>query len=374
MVRPIAIAALLIAGLLAGPVRAEPVRDWVVVYWMCYDNDLEPAGRPILDMLGEGVRDDRVAVAVFADFRGDGGMTRFVLTEQGEASSPLPGEGSAVPEQLGEALAWVAAELPARRYAVVFLNHGGRLGDSCHDGTPGEPGADWMWVPAMADVLEAWQAGLDGEVELLFLQQCGKGTLENQYELRRTAKVVMGSQTVVGAPNRYYARALEALSASPEADGEQLARWIVDFETADMFTTYTALRSEQLERLPERLDPLLRALIDSGVGQARSYGEVEDISFQQPPDEVFIDLEAALNAWHLAAEIQPSAVKGFATWLATELILHHRVSPRAGAGPRGWSGLTVMVAGPKSLARYAGYELYADTLLDEWLLRDHPAR
>lgn len=225
MSRTLAIALALIVGLLATSARAEPVRDWVVVYWMCYDNDLEGAGRPILDMLGQGVRGDRVAVVVFADFRGSGGMTRFVLTGQGEASESLPGEGSAVPGELASALAWVAQEMPARRYGVVFLNHGGRLGDSCYDGTPGEPGADWMWVPAMADVLEAWRAGLDGDMELLFL--------------------------------------------------------------------------------------------------------------------------------------------------------HHRVSNRAGSGPKGWSGLSVMVAGSKTLARYRDYAIYADTLLDEWLLRDQsgePAR
>ena len=43
------------------------------------------------------------------------------------------------------------------------------------------------------------------EVELLFLQQCGKGTLENYYSFKDAAKVVMGSQTNVGAPNSYYA-------------------------------------------------------------------------------------------------------------------------------------------------------------------------
>jgi hypothetical protein len=316
------------------------------------------------------VRSDRIAVVVFADFRGDGGMTRFLITQEGETSSPLPGEGSAQPSTLEGALESVAAELPARRYALVFLNHGGKLSQSCYDGTPGSPGADWMQVPAMADVLSRWRAGLDGEVELLFMQQCGKGTLENGYELRGAARWVMGSQTVVGAPNRYYTAALEALSAEPEADGAQLARWIVDHETANMFTTYTALSSERLEELPARLDALLQPLIDSGIGQAPSYHRVGDISFSQPPDELFVDLVGVLTAWHLAAGIRPVEVKRFASWLDDELILHHRVSPRATGGASGWSGLSLLVAGRKTLGGYAKYDIYADTLLDEWLMRD----
>ena len=54
MGRVVAITALLIASRVAGPARSEPARARVVVYWMCCDNDLEPAGRAILHTLARG--------------------------------------------------------------------------------------------------------------------------------------------------------------------------------------------------------------------------------------------------------------------------------------------------------------------------------
>ncbi len=38
-------------------------------------------------------------------------------------------------------------------------------------------------------------------------------------------------------------------------------------------------------------------------------------------------------------------------------------------GASGWSGLSVLVGPPDVLKPYAGYDIYADTLLDEWLAR-----
>ena len=42
--------------------------DWILLYWMPYDNDLSRFGRDILEMLNRGVQRDNILVLVQADF------------------------------------------------------------------------------------------------------------------------------------------------------------------------------------------------------------------------------------------------------------------------------------------------------------------
>lgn len=352
--------------------RSAPAeRDWVVVYWMCYDNNLEGAGRPILDMLGKGVRSERVAVVVAADFRDDDGMVRFVLTDQGETKEPLPTEGSTDPEVLAAQLAWVAEQMPAKRYGIVFVNHGGAQSKSCFDEHPAEGLGGWLEVPDIADVLEAWRRGLDdAEVELLFMQQCGKGSLENHYELRGAARFVMASQTLVGAPNYYYTEALAALSADPLAfGGEGLAKLFMAHETANMFTDYTATSSEALAQLPGKLDAVLAPLFDADSEGLPPVTDVGRVSFSFAPDEGFVDLIGGLTEWYGGAKLELGPVKEFATWVETTLIAARRVSSRASTDQRRWSGLSILLATPRARRTYRTYDLYVDSRLDEWMER-----
>src|SRR5690606_312611 len=113
-----------------------PPYDWVFYFHMAYDNDLERCGPPILSMLQQGLTSERVAVVVTADTRDEEGMRRIVLTSAGARQERLDEEGSAEEEVLAAELAWVSANLPAKKYAVVFLDHGGALGQMSFDEHP----------------------------------------------------------------------------------------------------------------------------------------------------------------------------------------------------------------------------------------------
>lgn len=242
---------------------AENARwEWVFVYYMSYDNNLDRCGRPILDMLKNGITSERVAVVVVADFIDRDGMQRFELTKGNETQTVLTTEASADATVLASQLAWVRENYVAKKYAVVFLNHGGALAEMCLDEFPGRRnGPRWLFLPAVAEVLTAWRSTLPGALELVFLQQCGKGTLENYFQMRTTAPFVMASQTVVGAPNYYYTDALRAICATPDLDGRQVAKLFQTHETATMFTTYTTIDTAQIAQLPEKLDAVLHPLL-----------------------------------------------------------------------------------------------------------------
>lgn len=354
--------------------------DWALVYYMAYDNNLEGCGRPILDMLGKGVTGDNIIVTCQADFTDDAGMRRYVITKDGEKVEAVPGEGSAEEETLAEYLAWTRATVRAKRVALVFLDHGGRLGQMSNDDNPGrEGGQSWLEVHETSRVLADHRKAVKeqgGEVELVFLQQCGKGTLENYHAFRDTGVVVMGSQTVVGAPNSYYTDVVRWTQAHPAGTGEELAAEIHRREAPNMFTTYTTLRGAALEELPARLKPLLAPLL---AKESLVIPPGLRACFDQPPDELFIDGFALLQGLYAANEVDPAPLSAFTTWASDELIAGHTVSksPRAQRTAGTWCGFSIYVPRSKrALKRYEHYPIYRETDLDlllEKLLTARPA-
>jgi hypothetical protein len=255
--------------------RHPPDWDWVFVYYMSYDNDLSHHGPPILDMLAEGIRagdagdSDRVAAVVLADFDDADGLRRYELTAGGRREVAVGGEGSAETGTLTDFLAWVGDHYEARKYALIFLDHGGRLDQMSNDARPGRAGgANWLSVPEVATALSRWRSGLRGEVELLFLQQCGRGAVEDVYELRAAAPVLLASQARMDAPNSYYPDVLAWAGRHPEAGGEALAAQIAQQEGEDGFVILASVRTDALEELPRRLDAALAPALAVGAGLA----------------------------------------------------------------------------------------------------------
>jgi hypothetical protein len=355
---------------LAQPASAEdaPRYDWVLHYYMAYDNNLERCGRPIIDMLRKGITSDRVAVVVSADFRDTKGMHRYVLTQSGEKSERLSEEGSAEEETVAAELAWVGRHFPARRYGLVFLNHGGALGQMSYDEHPGRAGGqNWLYPPDVAKVITRWRTRIKkrgGEVELMFFQQCGKGSLENDHAMRNAARYVMGSQTLVGAPNYYYTPAIRELCQRPrKIDGKGLAKLFTRHETPNMFTTYTTVSSAKAKQLAAHLDPVLEPLVRKGDQLAlpprRSLPSCFDAG-----SEPFFDLLALLKGLYRANGLEERGLERFTRWVQKELIVEHRVSPQRKARAGGWSGLSLMLPTRRALlVRYADYPIYRDTRL-----------
>lgn len=350
--------------------------DWVFHYYMAYDNNLEGAGQPILEMLQEGITSERVVVLVSADFRDQDGMTRYVLTKDGQTSERLSEEGSAEEETLATELAWVRDGYKAERYALVFLDHGGALGEMSNDEHPAKRGGqNWLYPPEVATVLGDFRARVEGEVELMFYQQCGKGSLENYYAMRNAAKYVMGSQTVVGAPNYYYAKAIQAICEQPARSGRELAALFTQHETTNMFTTYTTLDCAQLRELPQRLDAVLEPLLAVETLSVEAVAKLRPC-FTFPsgrPIELFFDAFHMLDALYAAHGLDAAPLDAFKTWVSNTLITGHRVTPRQNQGAETWCGFSIFLpTRAQRLAKYRDtYGIYGDTKLgafhDHWL-------
>src|SRR5262245_11088372 len=181
----------------------RPLYDWGVAYYMSYDNNLEQHGPTILGRIANGITSERTLAAVQADFRDAAGMRRYTIRSSGVEMTRVESEDLASEDRLIDYLTWFASSFRCRRYAVVILNHGGKLDDLCLDESSGDGSRRWMSGRRLGQRLRGFR-GMPGGCELLFLQQCGRATLENLYSFRGTARFVLASPVNVGAPNTYY--------------------------------------------------------------------------------------------------------------------------------------------------------------------------
>lgn len=355
-------AAALLAAVLASHGAAQEAappadRPWTVVYVMSYDNDLERHGTTILGALRNGLRDTPNAAAVLADDRDPGGLRRFVLTGEGTTASRIDSDDSTSAAVLGEFLEWVAAEVPARRYVIAFLDHGGGQGEMCQDWRPAEDtAAGWMHAREAAKAVTRFHDGGRRDVALLFLQQCGRANAADLWTFRAAAPWILASQTRVGAPNTYYESVLGWLADHPDASGADVARRIAAEDRH--FSSLALVDAAAARELPERLKPLAEALLrrdtpSAPAGLPACYGGtklVQDTSFD------LVQWTAAAAAGDAAAEAAAASLRG---WVESKLVAEHLRGPVHEEGSGRWCGVSLFVPSAAAARR-----LHADHPFD----------
>lgn len=304
------------------PTRAF-AQDWLLVYWLPYDNDLAFAAPEILGALerahapGEG----RVEVVAQVDLPGEAGMTRVRIGPAGREDTLLAGrDESSQVEELASLLDWVERSTDARHVMIALLGHARRLEELSPDRASSGAQA-WMRLDELAPVLEGFRARLRGEVELLVLQSCAKASVEVAYELRRTARFLLASQALLGAPNHYYGGAIAALRAVPSTDGAGLAEVIAASERPDMFVGLSLVDLGPLDALPDLVDAAATESSDPIPAPG-----LETRVFLHGGD-VFMDARALLEARMLRAPVQPSGTEALSTFLRRDALVWHRTSP-----------------------------------------------
>ena len=145
--------------------------DWILFYWMPYDNNLWRCGAPILQMLTRGAQGDNTLVVLVSDLTEEEHLTRRVITS-GEIAEThqLPTADSSNVEIYAEQLEWVKSRYSADRWAVIFLGHGGHLDELSPDERPAtgrRTRIQWMNIVELADVLSSFNLFLPSSKEQL---------------------------------------------------------------------------------------------------------------------------------------------------------------------------------------------------------------
>ncbi|MBT3378252.1 MAG: hypothetical protein HN742_38370 [Lentisphaerae bacterium] len=336
--------------------RTEPRRDWGVAYYMPYDNSLASLGPRIIDRIERGTRSRNIVSAVQADFVGKGGMCRHAILAEGTHRIPVPSERSADPEQAIAYLRWFVETFPCRKYAFIFLGHGGKVDQMCSDLHPGPGGEHWMSGNMLGRKLREFRNSTHARVELVFLQQCGRGSVENLYSFRKTANFVMSSPINVGAPNTYRTRLNGWLAAHPDATGDGIARKIAA-EDRD-FAVYTCARGDRLAELAPRLDQAIKPLLD---GKELSPPTLPPVIYSSGRERA-VDFRALLHSLAKANSGETARIAQLHEWVGKELLTSVNFNPRQRDLSATHCGLSVFVPSQAAdLDRYAQLDLYRET-------------
>ena len=296
--------------------------DWIILYWMPYDNDLSPFGSPILQMLTKGVQSDNILVMVQADFLGAKNLSRSIITKGKVEVQQLRTTNSASEQVFGEYLSWAHSRFMAKKWAIIFLGHGGHLDEISPDVNIGtlQQGTQWMNIKKLSDVISNFNSAINSRVELFFFQNCNKGTIEAHYTLRDAANYTLSSQNLLGAPNYYYESLLQFLGANSELNGGQLAEKIIEFERSDMYSSYTVTDNRYVRELPARLNRLID-IITSSKFKAFNREELKLYSYR---NEDFIDVVLLIEALAKQVNNIQDDCDRFVSFFKTSMIYKHQ--------------------------------------------------
>ncbi|MHC4310632.1 MAG: clostripain-related cysteine peptidase [Planctomycetota bacterium] len=358
---------LLLLGLILIIPKAN-VYEWIFVYYMSYDNDLNPFGKVILSDLTKGIVDSKTAVVVQADFTDNRGMKRIALQHSNgkprRKEIVLKSEDSADEYEFRKYLEWVRKKWDAKNYCIVFLNHGGKLNNMCLDRKPFKKHSEnkrfasgtWLSAAETGKIVADFNRKVDGKVRLLFLQQCGRAAIQNLYNFVDTAEYILSSPLRVDAPNTYYTKTLESVGRDPYITGEILAKTIMRED--EHYTLYTLISNKELRQLPEKLRPVLKSFRQktslNRPDSCRCLFEFEG--------EKFYDLMHFLQALNSANnEIAGMELSSFLNWCHNHLV----VSKLYKGAESSYSGLSIYVPSSKNaITRYSFLPLYQQTDLE----------
>jgi hypothetical protein len=332
--------------------------DWAFIYWMPYDNDLCVYGDEIIHMLAQGTQgSSNTLVTVQADIHGNESLSRHIISNGRISTESLLVTNSADEKVFAEFLRWNSAQFSARNWVIVLLGHGGQLDNISPDlntGKKGHESIQWMSIYKLRGIFDQFRQEIGQQVEMLFLQNCFKGTLETHYTLRNTARFTLSSPVLVGAPNRYYEGALQYVCDNPVVDGCALAQVIMDAEKDYMYHIYTVTDNRYLDFLPNQLDPIIQAFLVSGVRDIH----LDELNQFEYSGEKYVDV---LEFLELIAG-KSGSVEAFKAYWTDSLIRKTKYSPK-NRYPE-LCGLTMLL--PSSIAeldRYTYLPIYQDTQL-----------
>ena len=358
-------------GIVFIPSKAN-IYEWVFVYYMSYDNDLSSYGEVILRDLRNGLSNPEVAVVVQADFIDSKGMKRIGLYyadgKTHRKETILRSEDSADEAELRKYLKWVHKKWVAKNYCIIFLDHGSSLNHMCLDRKPSGNrkrnrkfgSGKWLRASEAAKVVAGFNQETDRRVRLLFLQQCGRATIQNLYNFADAAEYIMASPLIVGAPNTYYTKTIASAAQDPNITGEILAATIMQED--EHYTLYTLISNKELKRLPEKLAPVLKSF-----GRASALHQPDSCSHLfEYESEKFYDLKSYFYALNSANNnMAGKELDSFFDWCRGSLIVSKAVREPESTVELSYCGLSIYVpSSPNADTDYSFLPLYQQTDLE----------
>ncbi len=342
--------------------KSKDAYEWTLIYYMSYDNDLSACSEGIIKHIAEGVKSEKVAVVIQADIAGNDGMRRISLKRKGDAlvreDKKIAGDDSTSIGELRSFLKAAREDFPSKNYLLTFLDHGGKLNEMCEDAGEGK----YMDALKCACECVSFNFETGNRVRLVFLQQCGRGSIENIYNFAGAGDYVLCSPLPVGAPNNYYGKMIEGICQNHGADAKSIAETIMKYD--EHYTEYTLVSSIELKKLPENLNKVLALIVNQKSISLKPEIMLPVFSYE---DETNYDLEYFFKALDSGKDAAlSSAISGFLDWYQEKLVVKKSFSAlvKPDSPTARISGLSIFIpADSKQTGRYSEFPIYKQTVL-----------
>lgn len=262
-----------------GALASIPAASWTVLVYMAADNNLESfalddvnemesvnyaSGLNVVTLLdrapGYATADGNWTEARVATIRQDANpnsATSFLsgATSLGEINS---GAGASLTSFINSS---VAAN-PATNYALIVWDHGGGLSGTSWDDSAGGDNL------RLAEFRSAVLASNLPHFDFIGFDACLQGMLEQCWDVRDLADVMVASQELEPGDGWEYQSFLGALAARPEMTAFDFANAVVDAYgeryAGESDTTLAAVRTAGLDALNDRLNDFAAVALDAG--------------------------------------------------------------------------------------------------------------
>lgn len=261
--------------------------DWAFLIWMNGDNDLEDLvihDLNELEAVGSGngvhviVQADRIEGYSTAD--GDWTGTRRYYIEQDDdpetITSTIIGELGEIdmgsPQAVSDFLLWAHTNWPAKRYILIFWNHGdGWSMDHVDVNSTDTRGISWddssgsYLSIARGDLRNALAnfVTLRGPVDIIGFDACNMSAWEVAHSMRDQALIMTASQAWVGEEGYTYGAVLTLMKQNPAVSSEDVAREMCRSSVVEGGElTHAAIDLSAMDHLASTIDFLAAGVLD----------------------------------------------------------------------------------------------------------------
>lgn len=220
----------------------SPTAEWTLMFYMDADNNLEDPQMTDLEEMMKVGSSANINIVVLADRstisnergytnRAVGGVpnwtsTKLFFLERGRLREIADwGEvNMGDPKTLNNFVNTAATSFPAKKYALVFGDHGdgwnGIVGDESHDG-------DTLNLKELPESFRQFTAKT-GKLELIGFDACLMANFETAQALAPFGKAMVASAELEPGDGWSYTPIMQSLTATPTMDGFALGRVVVD--------------------------------------------------------------------------------------------------------------------------------------------------
>jgi hypothetical protein len=315
------------------PLQAQKkVYDWLIMYYMPYDNDLSDFKTPILNQFKNLDLKGNICITIQTDQAGDSGLTRYIINSTWD-SLKVNEDRSASVEVFQDYLLWGSKKFKANHYAIVLLSHGGLVNEYGVDQFPKQ---QWLGIDSLARAIKTFNK-VEGisKLDLLFEQVCTRGTVENFYEFKDIAKFTMASQTLVPLPNMYYGKTMKWLDAGGVTTGRAMAEGIVKNERSDMYYSYTLVNNSYWKNWNSLWVKYNKSIQDQAIGLKR-----DDLLTLSHSTDFYFDMVSLLKSVRVNSEL-PRSAQNLIDFTNNKLIERLYLNPENNK-MNGYSGMSIL--------------------------------